>query len=341
MENKLQVTKIGSRDKLRVLSIQPRSVHENSMIFVKRQNAALSVHGIELHEFHLSVCGPSWKFFLQLRKLFECVLKFKPMIIHAQYGTLTSLLACLFRFSSKIVVTFRGSDLNLHAAISNTNSARGVFAFLMSQISCLIAHRVICVSQALKNKIWVGKKGAIVIPDGVDLSLFFPSSRTEARNKLGLAEDEKILLFNAGYNPRLKRKDIADAVSAILQSEIPSFRLLLMEGQVEPSLVPIYMQAADCLLMASDSEGSPCVVKEALACNLPIVSVAVGDVREMIAGVSQCYIVEKCPQAIAKKISKVLARLQRSDGQYFASRFDGELASQKLRSLYLSLSKSS
>ena len=330
---------IDSRNKMRVLSIQPGSAHANSMIFVKRQNEALSAHGIELLEFNLSVRGISWKFFRQLKNLVACVLKFNPMIIHAQYGTFTSLLACLFSFRCKVIVTFHGSDLNLCAAVINTNLTRGVLAHLMSQLSCLLAHRIVCVSHALRNKIWVNKRKAVVIPDGVDLSVFCPNSKFEARKKLGLPENEKILLFNVGFNPRLKRKDIADAVSSILQSEIPNFRLLLMEGNIKPDSVPLYMQSADCLLVASDYEGGPLVVKEAMACNLPIVSADVGDVREMIAGVRQCYVVGRCPETIAKKISLVLEGLQRSDGENYTSRFDGKLTSLKLLSLYSAVGK--
>jgi teichuronic acid biosynthesis glycosyltransferase TuaC len=75
------------------------------------------------------------------------------------------------------------------------------------------------------------------------------------------------------------------------------------------------MNACDVLVLASDFEGSPVVIKEAMACNLPVVSVDVGDVAQVIAGVQGCYICRREPGDVAEKLSRVLDRLQRTDGR--------------------------
>jgi glycosyltransferase involved in cell wall biosynthesis len=80
---------------------------------------------------------------------------------------------------------------------------------------------------------------------------------------------------------------------------------------VPNSLVPIWLNATDVLLLTSLHEGSPTIVKEALACGTPIVSVNVGDVAERIEGVSGCHIVEAQPEAIALSLKAVLQARQR------------------------------
>src|SRR5262249_45941379 len=79
--------------------------------------------------------------------------------------------------------------------------------------------------------------------------------------------------------------------------------------------VPTWLNAADVLLLTSHHEGSPNVIKEALACNLPIVSVDVGDVRERIDGVHGCYLADPAPSALASALSLALALDGRSDGR--------------------------
>jgi glycosyltransferase involved in cell wall biosynthesis len=79
--------------------------------------------------------------------------------------------------------------------------------------------------------------------------------------------------------------------------------------------MPLYLNASDCLLVCSNSEGSPMIVKEALACNLPIVSVDVGDVKERIKNVSQSKIVSKNYKEIAGVISNIFNSNKRSNGR--------------------------
>ena len=75
------------------------------------------------------------------------------------------------------------------------------------------------------------------------------------------------------------------------------------------------MNACDALVLASDYEGSPTVIKEAMACNLPIVSVDVGDVAEVIAGVEGCYLCERTPEDLAAKLHLALSPCRRTEGR--------------------------
>jgi glycosyltransferase involved in cell wall biosynthesis len=73
--------------------------------------------------------------------------------------------------------------------------------------------------------------------------------------------------------------------------------------------MPLYMSASDTLLLTSSHEGSPTVVREALANGLPVVSTDVGDVRERIQGVPGCAVVPSAdPQALADALRTVLSQ---------------------------------
>jgi teichuronic acid biosynthesis glycosyltransferase TuaC len=94
------------------------------------------------------------------------------------------------------------------------------------------------------------------------------------------------------------------------------------------------MNAADCLLVTSKTEGSPTVVQEAMACNLPVVTVDVGDVRERLAGVSNCAVVSRCPLALGVALADVLRSPQRSDGRAHAAALGLDAIAARLTDFY-------
>src|SRR5215813_6801688 len=101
--------------------------------------------------------------------------------------------------------------------------------------------------------------------------------------------------------------------------------------------VPIWLNASDVLLLTSLHEGSPTVIKEALACNLPIVSVNVGDVRERIWGVDGCYIAAPDPSDLAAKLNLVYSGRRRVAGRVKMQELSLERIALKLKNLYQDL----
>lgn len=143
-----------------------------------------------------------------------------------------------------------------------------------------------------------------VIPNGVDTELFVPMEKQLCQQKLGWKEDVKHVLFPA--NPSRAEKDfpLARHVVSLLGDGV---QLHVFEN-VEHDGTVYYYNAADAVLLTSKWEGSPNVIKEALACNRPLVSTDVGDVKERIEGVEGCYVAEtREPQEIAGLLQKALA----------------------------------
>ncbi len=128
-----------------------------------------------------------------------------------------------------------------------------------------------------------------VIPNGVDLELFRPLRQDEARAQLGWSQDERTVLFVGDPAIRRKNHALASLVCRDAVKRVPELRLRVASG-VPPAEIPVLMGAADVLLLTSLWEGSPNVVKEAMACELPVVASPVGDVAERLRGVDGCFV---------------------------------------------------
>lgn len=295
---------------LRVFFVIPGEAVGPSMIHAKRAVESVLRLGVEGRTLFLKSRTSPFVIVGEWRRL-RCELRaFAPDIVHAHYGTMTAFL-CATAARCPFVVTYRGIDLN---PCSDVPWLRLTTGHLLSQLAARRAARIICVSEEVKRRLWWRKDRAEVIPSGVDTDRFYPQPREEARRRLGWSPEERVVLFNAGRYPKRKRLDLAESAIDAARNLGENVRLEIMDGLVEPDIVPILMNAADCLLCVSETEGSPNVVKEALACDLPVVSVDVGDVRERLAGVTLSWIVGYDPQEIGRAVVEILRRAERSNG---------------------------
>ncbi len=213
----------------------------------------------------------------------------KPDLVHAQFGKFNALLAAIAVGRVPLVITFRGSDINVNPQYSRLRSSLGLMA---SHLASLQASAVVCVSREIASKLVFRPKCLEVLPSGVDTAAFHPSDRKAARLALGWPLDRPTVLFNAGSNPKIKNLPLAEAVVAWARRQVPALEFVVLRGDLDPERMPLAMAAADCLLVTSLSEGSPTVVQEAMACDLPVVTVPVGDVRERLQGVEHSVVVE-------------------------------------------------
>ena len=230
----------------------------------------------------------------------------QPDIVHIMYGGVMAERVTRTVRKTPTVVTFHGSDLLGEHLSGFARKWASMYGVRCSIKAAQLADGVIVVSNQLKDKLTglIEPSKIRVIPCGIDLERFKPHSRTDCRIKLGWDPDSYHVLFPSNNGNPVKRPEIAEATVLRLRESGLRIELHYLRG-VPNSEVPEWLNASDALLLTSLHEGSPTVVKEALACNLPIVSVDVGDVQERIDGVAGCYLANPDPADLAAKLRLV------------------------------------
>lgn len=158
--------------------------------------------------------------------------------------------------------------------------------------------------------------------------------RDAAREVLGWKSDEKVVLFNAGRNPVVKGLSLALEAVQIARHSISLIRFFQLNGAVPPDRIPLLLNAADCLLIASLSEGSPTILQEAMACNLPVASVDVGDAAERLQGVHPSRVVPRNSEALAQAIVEILQDGRRSNGREKINECSEERVAEVIKNAY-------
>jgi teichuronic acid biosynthesis glycosyltransferase TuaC len=137
-----------------------------------------------------------------------------------------------------------------------------------------------------------------VIPCGVDLQKFRSLERAGCRRRLGIPLEARVVFFPNTPTGAGKRFSLVRAAFDLLRAAVGD-AILLTGGGIAYEDMPSYYNAADVILQASYYEASPTIVKEALACEVPLVSTDVGDTREIIEGVPPCVVCQDDPNELA------------------------------------------
>jgi teichuronic acid biosynthesis glycosyltransferase TuaC len=322
----------GSPECLRVLAVVPGDGQGSSYIFARRQIASLMDIGLNVHtHFVRSRTSPVTvaKEWMRIRREIG---QFRPHLVHAHYGTVTAFL-CAMATNVPLIITFRGNDLGDDPDISLLRSRLGQ---VLSQISCLRAKRIICVSRRLRERLWWQKSRAVVIPTGVNLNLFRPLPKQETRAFLGWNPEDRVVVFDEGGAPRRKGLKFLQSAIRLAEKTVGSIRLVILDRSVPPELVPRYLNASDCLALASVFEGSPNIVKEALACNVPVVATDVGDVSERLKDVFPSRVVARDVMEFANALGEVLVDGRRSNGRERVEICSVPRVAEAIRSVYQS-----
>jgi glycosyltransferase involved in cell wall biosynthesis len=286
--------------------------------FILEQAEALNRHGCEID--YLGLQGKGIKGYLKnLPALKRKIREVQPDVIHAHYG-LSGLLANLQR-RIPVVTTYHGSDIN----------EKKTFRF--SKIAMRLSAWNIFVSQKTLD-IAQPKKHYSLLPCGIDLCGAQLTEKSVARQKMKLDEKKKYVLFAGAFDNAVKNAPLAMETVALMQKE--NVELLELKGYSREE-VTLLMCAADAFLMTSFTEGSPQVIKEAMACGCPIVSVDVGDVKERVDGVEGCYVAStRDPQALAVLLQKAFDIQGKTKGRekIIADGLDNSQVADKMMSLY-------
>jgi teichuronic acid biosynthesis glycosyltransferase TuaC len=252
-------------------------------------------------------------------------------VVHAHTGHCGILAALQLRYP--VALSYVGYDLDGPAEDwegLRTRLERLVFRYLSVFFAATIAKS----NRGSRRVPRLGRGRNAVVPNGVDRDLFAPLPRAEARQRVGWHHDRPVVLFAGDPTRYTKNWPLAEAALAAAHARRPDLELVAAHP-VPPDEMPLWMNASDVLLLTSVSEGSPNVVKEAMACNLPIVSVDVGDVRDIVAGTRNCYVCDAVPEALAAAVLDVVGALpDRSDGRERTAWLGLEPISERLSRVY-------
>jgi len=283
--------------------------------FIKEQIESLEKQGVQISCFSVKKPG-MMGYLMALKPLIIKIKDFNPDLIHAHYG-LSGLLANLQR-KIPVVTTYHGSDIN--------NSK--VLPF--SKIATKLSVKNIFVSHKLLSQVRKSEKN-IVIPCGVDTSIFYPINKIVARKKMGFKPESKLILFSSAFTNTVKNYPLAKSAIEKLNDVL----LIELNGYTREQ-VNLLFNVCDAALMTSFSEGSPQFIKEAMACNCPIVAADVGDVRQNTESIKGCYVTSFLSENVAAKINMALQFGKRTNTRkkLLELGFDNEAVSKRIIEVY-------
>ncbi len=182
----------------------------------------------------------------------------------------------------------------------------------------------------------LGRPDALWLPAGIDTDLFAPMETGDAKRRLGLSLDKRYVLFPAVPSRVEKRYDLASRAVEMLRERAPEMRdvELIALNNVPHENVPAYMNASEAVLLTSAFEASPVVIREALACNVPVLSTDVGDARVMLGGIAGCAVVPDDPSEIAAALRNALTSPRRVASRAAMEKFSLENTAASLKTLY-------
>jgi teichuronic acid biosynthesis glycosyltransferase TuaC len=297
--------------------------------FVRSQVEALRQAGVDVEVLVLKAPIRKLKYpagVLQLRKrLADTTID----LVHAHY----SFVGAVARMQRKVpvVVSFCGDDLLGTVDRKGRETLFSHFVVAGGRVLSRYVDAIIVKTDEMAARL--KRKDVHVIPNEVDFELFRPIPRDRARAELGLDADKKLLLFAANPQIPVKRFDLAKELVDYLRQHDPSIELLVVQGETQQRLM-LYMNACDVLVFPSFQEGSPNVVKQAMACNLPIVATDVGSVRQILGNTRDCYICAPNVLDFAGRSSEVLRTRPRTDGRQHVAHLAGPIVAGQIIAVY-------
>lgn len=285
---------------------------------IDAQVKSLENEPLEIITFPLSTSG-LFSYYSAYRLLLKFLKETPVDLIHAHYsysGFISGLTG------KKTVCSLMGSDIF---------DQPFPILWLTKLFSRFIWKKTIVKSSGMKRIV----PRAIEVPNGIDFSIFKPMDKKEAVARVGFDPEEKNIIFVAEH-PEARVKNLRLAKEVVTHFSDSYINLEVISGKNQEELVDYY-NAADLLLMTSLSEGSPNVVKEAMACNCPVVSTNVGDVSQRIKNTEGCFVSDFNVTELADCIMKSLNRGKRTEGRKGIQMLKKEVISARLTEIYKSV----
>ena len=339
--------------------------------FIEEQIAALQARGVQIIRYGITGHG-IMGYLRELPALRRLIRAERPDIVHAHYG-LSGLLANLQRLVP-VVTTYHGSDINLPHILRLSKIAMRLSAF-----NIFVSKRNIAIAIRRKGEEAMRLSGKYaLLPCGVNIPRPWSELQDQRVEQLTLnqwvqsilSKDVTNVLFAGAFDNAVKDPELAKAAVEIAQAQIEDnkikeninnqqhrqlesttlranqhpcaiheIKLIELKGYTRDQ-VNALMYNCDALLLTSKTEGSPQVIKEAMACGCPIVSVDVGDVAERVSGVEGCYAVRtREPKDIAEALLQAIAFDGRTNGRARIQEMglSNEQVAERLMAIYQSL----
>jgi len=266
-------------------------------VLVKNQADSLIKEGIDI-DFYLVKGKGFWGYLRSIKGIRRKFLNGNYDLIHAHYSLSAFAASLAGRFP--LVVSLMGSD----AYISGIMRFFARFFYFASWDVTIVK------TDRMKELLKMRK--AVVLPNGVDTEKFNVISKQVARERIGYSKTNKLVVFVA--DPKREEKNFALAKQAFDSLNISDIELLPVFNKSN-DIIPYYLNAADVLLLTSKWEGGVNVIKEAMACNLPIVSTDVGDVKLNTKGVTGVFICNNDSNSVANGLINALQLTERTNGR--------------------------
>lgn len=314
---------------LLLTAIYPQPGRPDFGSFVRTQALALKDAGLDVDVLVIKGSNRKLMYATAAAQLRRRLSTDPPDLVHAHYSYVGAVARMQRRVP--IVVTYHGSD------ILGSVSRRGrtqPHSHLITAGGRLLGELVdAVVVQTAEMAARFRRSDVHVIPHEVDFRTFQPTGRAEARAELGLDPDRHYALFAASPENTVKNFRLAERSVQAARQWLPDLELLVLEHEPQPRLA-LYMSACDVLAFSSWREGSPNVVKQAMACNMPIVATDVGDVRSVIGGTAGCSVVAFEVEPFARALAQQARRIRRTDGRRAIGHLSTELVAGQLLGVY-------
>ena len=316
---------------LMVTGVYPTERHPHAGTFIKSQVDSLIAAGLKVDILHPRPGPALLRYITTAIRVFAKTLTGRYDVVHGHYG-LWCLIARL-QWRAPVVASFLGDDILGTITAEGCYSTKGRIVAAISRKLCYLADAVIVKSMQMKARAQGPQHKIFVIPNGVNFEQFHPIDREEARLMLGWDQQRYYVLFS--NNPAIPVKNFPLAQAAIerVRSKGVDVELVVADG-LPHTTVAAYMNASNALILTSLAEGSPNVVKEAMACNIPVIATNVGDVANVVGRTGGCSVCSHDPEMLAEALEKALQHGERTTGRQDISHLDNAVIAQQIIALY-------
>ena len=292
---------------LQVTNMYPTPSRPYLGVFVKRQVDAIRANGVETSVFFTDVSGGRRRYLRALSELRALLRDGRFDLVHAHhtYCVLQVRMAQPRDRHHPLVFTLQEGEAygGPRAALAEKVRPPRALTYARSpkRLALRLADFRVSVEAGLPRR--VGFAGPVeVIPPGTDTELFRPLDRQACRNALGLPQGRPVVFFPADPADPNKGFDLVRRSTSRIADP-----LLITGGSIPPGQMVTYLNASDVVVQASRYEAAPAVIREAMACGVPVVSTAAGDVRQLFGDTPGCFVTRPDPSELGELLERAIS----------------------------------